>query len=455
MSPQPQKPANPQSTTLFWRTFLMLVLLIWASVLGGLQAYWVFADAPAARGIAQQIVSMTNLTRYAMLTADPIYRPDLINALADQENLGILPREADDSVTPLKESSTTGMIVEMVRESLGPDTVLAARVNGMDGLWVSTSIKGDGYWIMTRKAIFDRPSGTSWLWWAILAFILSIIGATLLTRYTVEPLANLSRAAKALGRGDMPEELPDTGVAEIREVNRSFNMMVSDLARSEEDRELLLAGVSHDLRTPITRLRLEVELASLPEESREAMVTDLEQMENIVNQFLDYARRTKAALEPVNLSEVTASAVRASRMEENPDITVDCVIRPQVMIMGHAGEIARIVQNLLVNASRYGRGDDGRLEVFVNVGIIDNRAILSVSDHGKGLSEEEMQRVIRPFERGEKARTGSTGSGLGLAIVDRIARRSGGTVKLSANKPTGLQIEIRFPIAEPPKKRSQ
>lgn len=447
--PAAEAPAY-KGSSFFWRTFAMLILLITISVLGGLQTYWTFNELPVARGVAMQIVSMTNLTRFALVSSDPLYRADLLTSLASQE-IRILPKEPEDKTLPLKKNSTVELIEAMVRDDLGPDTVLARKVNNEPGLWVSIAIDGDEYWLMTRQNLFDHPTGTSWLWWAAIAFLLSTIGATLLTRHTVEPLANLSRAARALGHGKVPEELPDAGLAEIREVNRSFNTMVKDLSRMEEDRELLLAGVSHDLRTPITRLRLEVELAGLPDDSRDAMVQDLEQMENIVNQFLAYARRSTTPLELINLGETVASAVDSSRLVGDPTISLDCVIRKDVFIMAHPVEIGRVVQNLLVNASRYGRDDSGKLEVFVNAGIQNGQAILSVSDHGKGLSENEMERVLRPFERGEKARTGSTGSGLGLAIVDRIAKRSGGVVKLSANKPSGLAVEIRFPLTEPPK----
>ena len=449
-APAPEGERN-SSNSIFWRTFLMLMVLIVVSVLGGLQTYWTFNEESIARSISQQIVSMTNLTRYALISADPVYRPDLLNILASEEGLRIVPKEDSDHTTPLTDTSTVSLIEQMVHEGLGPHTVLASEVNGEKGLWVSLSIDGDQYWLMTRKKLFDRPSGTSWLWWGIIAFMLSTLGATLLTRHAVEPLANLSRAAKALGRGQTPEELPDTGPTEIREVNKSFNIMVKDLSRMEEDRELLLAGVSHDLRTPITRLRLEVELADLPEDSRNAMVQDMEQMENIVNQFLGYARRSNTPLELVNLGEVVASAIGASRMQEDPSVSLDSVIRKDVYIMAHPAEIARVVQNLLVNASKYGRDPDGKLEIFVNTGMQGGRAILSVADRGEGIPEAEMERVLRPFERGERARTGSTGSGLGLAIVDRIARRSDGQVKLHTNNPKGLVVEIRFPLASPPK----
>lgn len=174
-------------------------------------------------------------------------------------------------------------------------------------------------------------------------------------------------------------------------------------------------------------------------------------MENIVNQFLGYARRSNTPLELVNLGEVVAAAISASRMQEDPTVSLDSVIRKDVYIMAHPAEIARVVQNLLVNASKYGRDPEGKLEIFVNTGLQGGKAILSVADRGDGIPEAEMERVLRPFERGERARTGSTGSGLGLAIVDRIARRSDGQVKLHTNTPKGLVVEIRFPLASPPK----
>ena len=123
--------------------------------------------------------------------------------------------------------------------------------------------------------------------------------------------------------------------------------------------------------------------------------------------------------------------------------------------MAHATEISRVAQNLLVNAGKYGRSEAGKLDVFVNAGVQNGKAILQGSDHGKGLPANEMVRVLRPFERGERARTGSTGSGLGLAIVDRIAKRSDGRVELSANRPSGLVVTIRFPLAQPQKKEKK
>ena len=227
--------------------------------------------------------------------------------------------------------------------------------------------------------------------------------------------------------------------------------MVEDLAHMEADRELLLAGVSHDLRTPITRLRLEIELAShLPEDSREAMVSDLEQMENIVNQFLAYARRSNEEQVMVNFSEAVQTAIHNARIDADPTMEVTTQLAPDVFVMAHPLELSRAVQNLIVNAQRYGRSDDGKLRLTMTVKkSADNQtAELDVADQGTGLPESQRARVMRPFERGESARSGVTGSGLGLAIVDRIVRRSGGTVVLDDALPHGLLVKVQFPLIQ-------
>ena len=336
--------------------------------------------------------------------------------------------------------------------------MLASSVNDVSGLWVSVDIDGDAYWMQTDSGILDPPLGTAWLWWALAACLASLFGATLLTRHVIDPLAKLSLVATQLGQGKVPDPLPeDAGTAEIQAVNMSFNHMVQDLRRMEADRELLLAGVSHDLRTPITRLRLEVELADLPEDSRNAMVSDLEQMENIVNQFLSYARHSHEEQELVNLGEAVEAAMSNARLSSDTSIKITSTIAPNVFVMAHPLELSRAIQNLFTNAMRYGRSEDGILRLHVNAGLARDgkNAVLSVGDEGAGLPAAERERVMRPFERGESARSGVTGTGLGLAIVERIVRRSGGSVQLDDMTPHGLLVRVSFPVTDPEAHKSR
>ncbi len=446
--------AKLSSPNLFWRTFILIMLLIVFSVTGWLQSFRVLNETPYALGTAQQIVSMANLTRYALVSADPVYRPDLLMVLAKREGLRILPRETDDVVVPLSDGvsyarTSIADVEAIVRDELGKDTVMASSVNGKRGLWVSISIDGDSYWLMTRSSFIESPYGTAWLWWALAALVLSILATTALTRRLIKPLNELSENAKQFGRGLVPRNLPeDSGPEELREVNSSFNRMVQDITRMEQDREVLLAGVSHDLRTPITRLRLETEMANLSDDTRDAMVSDLEQMEMIVNQFAAYAKRSTQPLERVSLSDTVLQYVKRARVDTDPSVKLEKLdVEPGVFVSAHPLELSRVVQNLITNAQRYGRSsDDDVLHLSVTVRRDKNTASLIVADQGQGLDMKEADRVMRPFERGDAARTGVSGTGLGLAIVDRIARRSSGTVELAPSDPHGLTVTIRLPV---------
>ncbi len=405
------------------------------------------------RATAQQIISMANLTRYALISADPVYRPDLLLVLANREGLRILAKEPDDNVVPLTNSGNSiEDIVQTVRDSLGQDTILAERVNDEPGLWVSFSIDGDAYWLRTNATILDPPYGKTWLWWALAAFIASILCAILITSRLTAPLNQLSINAREFGRGRMPKSLPeDSGPEELREVNSSFNRMVKDITRMEKDREVLIAGVSHDLRTPITRLRLETELADLPKETHEAMVSDLEQMERIVNQFMDYARRDNLPLSALDFSKIVSEAIHIARLDIDPGVRLRVSIDPDVWVMGHAIELSRVVQNLITNALRYGKSEDGVLDLSITLSNSeDNKAAqLVVSDSGTGLDMRQAARLMRPFERGDAARGGTAGTGLGLAIVDRVVRRCSGNVALSTTVPHGLTVTVKIPLCKP------
>ena len=448
--------AEPKSTrtpNLFWRTFILMMLLIVFCVMGWLQSFRVLNETPYAIGAARQIVTMANLTRYALISADPFYRPDLLLVLASREGMRILPKESTDIAMPL--SSDVGSpwsvadIENYVHTHLSPDTVIASSVNGEHGLWVSISIDGDEYWLMSNLTLINPSYGTTWIWWALASLVASILGASALTRRVIDPLNKLSNAARSFGRGVIPANLPEeTGPSELREVNSSFNRMVQDLTRIENDREMLLAGVSHDLRTPITRLRLEMEMANLPDDTRNNVISDLEQMETIVNQFMAYARRSTQPMEKVPLSETVARAIATARLAIDPAVKLTTDIEENIFIQANPIEFSRVVQNLITNALRYGKSDDDLLHLSVEVYRDKTSAILTVADEGPGLDMSQADRLMRPFERGDSARGGVTGTGLGLAIVDRIVRRSDGTVTLENNKPHGLRVKIRLPLAD-------
>jgi two-component system osmolarity sensor histidine kinase EnvZ len=450
------------SPRLFWRTFLLIVALAVASLVAWWPAVRVFEREPRAHQLAQQIVSMVHATRIALVYSDPERRRAMLSDMFEDESLRVLPLEPTDRVEPIEDSKLLQLVVSEVQQRLGANTRLASSVNGTAGFWVSFSIDEDGYWVFIDRDLLRRDIGHAWIAQAVVATAFSLLVAIAIARLVNRPLAELSSAAQELGAGRVPAPLPERGPVEIRMVNQSFNRMVSDLEKLNQDRAILLAGVSHDLRTPLTRLRLELEMNELPESSREAMIGDLEQMDSIVTQFLDYARPAPHRdVENVDLSTLVREALVRNRllhtMPESPASEVDAAhvqavrlheqVQPGIVVRGYRTELARTLDNLIANAHRYGRSPGKALELEVSLQRDDGDALLAVADQGPGIHKDEIARLVRPFERGDTSRSGAVGAGLGLAIVDRVVRMHGARLALRHNTPTGLRVEIRIPLA--------
>jgi two-component system osmolarity sensor histidine kinase EnvZ len=246
-----------------------------------------------------------------------------------------------------------------------------------------------------------------------------------------------------VGRGETPEPLPESGPSEIAAVNRGFNAMLGNLRQIERDRAVLLAGVSHDLRTPLARLRLGIELGTRDEATRAGMAADIEEMNRIIGQFLDFARDDAAtALAPADLNAVVATCVERYTQAGRP-VTFAPGNIPQVPLKPTA--ISRLVANLIDNALAYGAPP-----VQVATALSDGHVWLDVADRGAGIPLDQVERLKQPFTRASLARSredGAAGAGLGLAIVDRIARMHGGRFDLSPRDGGGTLARVTLPVA--------
>jgi two-component system osmolarity sensor histidine kinase EnvZ len=236
-----------RSPPLFWRTFLLILLLFAASMAAWWPTVQVFEREPRARQIAQQVVSIVNTTRSALVFSDPGRRRDLLNDLADNEGIRVVPLEPGDQLMPLPDDALVRLVTRNVRAKLGPATRLASEVNGVPGMWISFSIDDDAYWAFIDRDLLAGDVGREWIAWAALAAIISLLIAAAIAGLVNRPLAELSRAAAELGAGRTPRNLPDVGPPEIRMVNRSFNRMVDSLDRLERERAILLAGARRSL----------------------------------------------------------------------------------------------------------------------------------------------------------------------------------------------------------------
>jgi two-component system osmolarity sensor histidine kinase EnvZ len=445
-APAPLESRPPRvGVSLFWRTFLLLSLLLVGSIAAWLQTFRVLEFEPRAVQTAQQISSLVNLSRASLIHADAIARIGLIRTLDEQEGLRIVTRELRDRHVAFGTDDLSERITEEVRARLGADTVLATQVNDKPGLWVSFNIDGDRYWLLTDRSRVGAVGSTTWLIWLAIAAALSLAGAALFARLINRPLKQLSFAASRVREGDFDAtQLDEHAVtSEIREVNIGFNRMAQQLSKVEQDRAVMLAGISHDLRTPLARLRLETEMSVTDPDAREHMAADIEQLDAIIDKFLDYARPDQAELKPVNLRDVVDACVYAVR--ESEDVRVQVDVDSSLNVLADEVELARVLSNLIENARRYGKTPEtGIARIDIAARGRDNWVLIKVRDHGMGVSPDALPNLIKPFFRGDAARTAATGAGLGLAIVDKTVQRMGGVFSLANTASSGLAAHIRL-----------
>ncbi|EGR5122531.1 two-component system sensor histidine kinase EnvZ [Vibrio cholerae] len=279
---------------------------------------------------------------------------------------------------------------------------------------------------------------------SIIMALLIVIGGWLFIRLQNRPLIALEKAAKMVGRGETPPNLPEQGTLEIRSVTRAFNRMSKGIQALEEDRALLMAGISHDIRTPLTRIRLATEMMS-PEDSylAESIISDTEECNQIISQFMDYLKPVnREAFEAVDLNDI-ASDVASS--EGGYEVQIETELQAGLApALGNPIAIKRSLSNLVVNALRYGNG-----WVKVSSGMTADKKLvwLSVEDNGPGIDPSQVNKVFEPFTRGDTAR-GSEGTGLGLAIVKRIVSQHHGAVSVSNRSQGGLRAQISFPTKQ-------
>jgi two-component system, OmpR family, osmolarity sensor histidine kinase EnvZ len=444
--PDPQREQRRRlKLSLFWRTFFFLAMLILCSSLIWLHLFRTQEYEPRILRNAHQIATVVNLTKTALMHSDEIARVSLLKTLADEEDVSIQTREPDDLIESFGETDLEKQLVGEMIKRLGANTLVAASVNGKSGLWIGFEIEKDSYWLLMDPDRLRPMGGVGWLTWLSFAAALSLAGAAIMAGLINRPLKRLSYAASQFraGRFNKSTLNENEATSEIREVNIGFNRMVERLAKIEAERALMLAGISHDLRTPLARLRLETELSVADPESRELMAGDIAQLDEIIDKFLDYARPEPTELRPVLLTGVLSRCIAPWRNNPRFEISVD--VAEDLLVKAEAVELGRVLSNLLENARRYGQSpSDGVTRVEIVARVHDGWVLLRVRDQGPGVSEETLKNLTQPFFRGDAARTSATGSGLGLAIVERSVQRMGGTFSVFNNSAGGLMALMKF-----------
>jgi two-component system osmolarity sensor histidine kinase EnvZ len=279
--------------------------------------------------------------------------------------------------------------------------------------------------------------------WAIFALVVCTVGVYIIFYWLRRQLQSLLGAARILGDGHMPPPLPEAGPEEIRDLSRGFNQLARNLEALESDRRLMLVGISHDLSTPLTRLRLAIELMQMKPDVNQipGIILDIEEMNGILLQFADYAKTGKEE-EPIlgDFNQVIAEVCQRYVAVGKP---VDWDLANQPVFGFRAMAIRRLVTNLVDNAARYGRG-----QIEVSTRYEEGCVTLTVRDQGPGIRSTDPNSLIKPFARENVARGTQLGAGLGLSIVDRIAKTHGGSLVLGNRPEGGLAVTVTIPVSQ-------
>ena len=289
-----------------------------------------------------------------------------------------------------------------------------------------------------RDRAFAAQAGVFVMWLAGATVLLTAV-AILFIRNQVRAIERLAAAAEAFGKGvDSPAFRPH-GAREVRQAANAFIDMKARIQRHIEQRTTLLASVSHDLRTPLTRLKLELALAE-PGTRTEEMKRDLAEMEHMIDEYLAFARgEAGEAAEPTRLQALIEEVIQGAR---RAGARVEVVADPALVVTLRPNALRRALSNLVMNAA--GHGERLRVEAVVSAA---GRLEITVDDDGPGIPPERYEEAFRPFQRLDEARNqNEKGVGLGLAIARDMARSHGGDVTLGPSPLGGLRAVIRLPV---------
>lgn len=416
----------------FWRTVLFIWLIILLSQVSTLWLSYFYFYLPGAKNSTELVsLELETLQNGVALAGKQQFLAGL------QRNHGLTITDDLSRIPPPREFAFTGFLIDPIREQLGEQVEMRLHFDPTPGVWF-TKAELQGIWFRLPLPYFGRYQGFWLIVWLFATPILAFMVAALYVRQLNRPLRLLEIAARRIGRGEAMQQIRRTGSPrEFLAVTEAFNQMNSNLQQVERERQLLLAGISHDLRTPLTRMRLTAELLGASDrELTEGMIRDIEDMDAILDQFIAFMR--DGSEEPRELIDLNALIHEvAHQFHGMLDVHCNTTDLPRLSLRRVA--FKRLLANLLQNAMRYGAGP-----VELGTTLESGQVLLSCRDHGPGIDLSRAHELLEPFRRGEEART-TQGSGLGLAIVARIVRQHHGRLSLDNHPEGGLVVSIRLP----------
>ena len=318
---------------------------------------------------------------------------------------------------------------------------------GNNNYWFSTSkfkkaveikIRVDNQIIefLVPKEMISASSVRLFVLWTTLPSIVLILIALVFLKNQTRPLVKLAKAAERFGKGDYVNDFRPSGAAEIRKAAYEFDRMAKRINRHLNQRSEMLSGISHDLRTPLTRLKLQLAMINQKNIS-EKMSKDIDDMERMLNDYLQFAKtQVQEETSKINLSALF-NEIKKDLNKEN----LILVNLEEINFIGRFFALKRCFENLIQNGLSYGE------KVYILIQKSSNRVIVTIEDDGPGIPEDQFKNVFKPFFRLDKSRNlNQSGVGLGLAIVEDIINSHGGSIQLGKSKHQGLQVKISLPF---------
>jgi two-component system osmolarity sensor histidine kinase EnvZ len=367
--------------------------------------------------------------------------PTMAKAFHQQTGIGVyreseaMPLGLKDAIFyPFRSAQMSALLggPAEVRISQGKEYLFWIKPPQAPNLWVKIPLTG-----------LESSNFSPLILFLVIIGVLSIAGGWLFVRQLNRPLKSLQYAAETVGRGEFPAPLKEEGTSELVSVTRAFNHMSKGIQQLENDRNLLMAGISHDLRTPLTRIRLATEMMSATEDYLKSSIEhDIDDMNAIIDQFIDFIRYdSHGNFEYGDINTVIADVV-ATEKKLGRNIYFTPTTCP--LISFHRTGIKRVLANLIQNALRY---TDSDINITTQVDTEHQQLCISVIDSGAGIPESEIERLFQPFTQGDTAR-GTDGSGLGLAIIKKIITLHGGNIILANREEGGLHAKICLPLKQ-------
>ena len=438
---------SPRS--ILWRTFGVVTVALVLTSLTMVGLAEVYVGRPSLERRVANFVGHLRTLSAALETMSDDVEEQFIKRIANSEGVRVIHASRTnlpEGLVVAPDRQPLNLFRERIRAAFGPETDVYIRPEDefapLSLLWVRLKVPPqEEYWIGIPRGHIEALPPSALLLGAGAVLAIALLASFFIIWRLNRPLAAVARAADAIGVVDSPPRVAEAGPEEIVAVARAVNRMLERLEEIERERATFLAGVSHDLRSPLSHVRLELSMVKgqLEEGTRRDILADLDDMNAILDSFIDYARSEVG--EPASAVDLSELARECADRVTGLGASIRLELAPVPLVEMRPLAMQRLLKNLLLNAWRHGGGD-----IVVRTADEGARLVLSVLDRGPGIAPDQVEAMKRPFARKDDSRGGVSGAGLGLAISDRIARLHGGALELRPRDGGGLEARLALPL---------